>query len=68
MLRVVSGDVFCHVILLQFLYSTMPMMQGNVKSWDVYILCMPAYLHQRRFQIAVFSYVPLEKPVGTNLC
>ena len=48
------GGVFCDVILLQFLYSTMSLMQGNVKSWDVYILCMHCYLHAKLNQIAVF--------------
>ena len=53
MLRVVSGAVFCHVNLLQFLFSTMCLMQGNVESWDVYSLCMHCYLHENLNQIAV---------------
>ena len=51
--EVVSGGVFCDVILLQFLYSTMCLMQGNVKSWDVYSLCMHCYLQEKLNQIAV---------------
>ena len=54
MLRVQVGGVFCHVILLQFLYSTMSMMHGNVKSWDVYSLCMHCYLHVENSEIFDF--------------